>query len=74
MGRRPSKPREIEDQEEESEVKGRVTCAERCSLCNNFGVYQNQTKAEGHYRGIFVCKKCRDEGFSFDNARKQERE
>jgi hypothetical protein len=45
--------------------KTKVLCSVRCSHCKEFGHFRKYTKADGHYRGVFHCKKCRDDGVPF---------
>lgn len=45
--------------------KGKVTCAVRCNACTEFGSFENYTKADGHFRGVFICKPCREKGVPF---------
>ena len=49
----------------------RVLCAQRCSYCKELGAFVSHTKAEGHYNGIFLCKKCRKKGVDFDTPLKK---
>lgn len=45
--------------------KTKVRCSIRCSHCKDFGHFRNYTKAEGHYRGVFLCEDCRANGVKF---------
>jgi len=56
------------------EPKGRVLCCVRCSHCKEFGTFRNYTKDEGHFRGIFLCKVCRDKGIDWGIVDKKKEE
>lgn len=52
--------------------KGRTVCSVRCSHCNDFGTFENYTKADGHYKGVFLCVECREKGVPFPGEESKE--
>ena len=56
------------------ENKTRTVCAIRCSHCKEFGMFENYTKADGHYNGIFLCKDCRAKGIEWGISKKNKEE
>jgi hypothetical protein len=55
-----------------TQKKTRVICSVRCSHCNEFGRFENYTKADGHFRGVFLCEDCREKGVPFPGEESKE--